>query len=81
MPPLAPPNGTSTTAHLKVIRVAKACTSSISTSSLYLIPLKYKLIHSCITMENQKLFHFIANLFLNHSNCFIESHLKYHYRC
>ena len=45
MPPLAPPKGTSTTAHLKVIRVAKACTSSISTSSLYLIPLKYKLIH------------------------------------
>ena len=38
IPPLAPPKGTSTTAHLKVMRVANACTSSISTSSLYLIP-------------------------------------------
>lgn len=41
MPPLAPPKGTSTAAHLYVIRVANACTSSISTSSLYLIPAKH----------------------------------------
>ena len=42
IPPLAPPKGTSTTAHLKVMRVANACTSSMSTSSLYLIPTKWE---------------------------------------
>ena len=37
-PPLAPPNGTSTVAHLNVMRLANAHTSSSVTSSLYLIP-------------------------------------------
>ena len=51
MPPFAPPKGTSTTAHLYVIRVANACTSSISTSSLYLIPGEKKIYHIDVTLR------------------------------
>ena len=40
IPPFAPPNGTSTTAHLNVINMAKAFTSSLSTSGLYRIPVE-----------------------------------------
>lgn len=39
-PPLAPPKGTLTIAHLKVIRVASAFISSSVTSSLNLMPKK-----------------------------------------
>ena len=54
MPPLAPPKGTSTTAHLYVIRVANACTSSISTSLLYLIPKKHTRLQT-VTVGQRKL--------------------------
>ena len=40
-PALAPPNGTSTTAHLYVIRAANAFTSYSSTTGLNLIPVKF----------------------------------------
>lgn len=39
-PALAPPNGTSTQAHLKVIRAERALTSSRETSNEYRIPVK-----------------------------------------
>jgi len=51
MPPLAPPKGTSTTAHLKVIRVAKALTSSRSTSALYLIPTNAQVEYYNLTVQ------------------------------
>ena len=50
-PPLAPPNGTSTIAHLKVMRAASAHTSSSVTSSLYLIPTQP---HHMVLMTNER---------------------------
>lgn len=46
MPAFAPPNGTSTHAHLKVIKAAKAFTSSRETSKENRIPI-IKLINYC----------------------------------
>lgn len=43
IPPFAPPNGTPTTAHLNVISMANAFTSSMSTPFAYLMP---KIVHN-----------------------------------